>query len=191
MSDLPAPDVPEAATTTTSSGLEQAGGEAGRERERDAGRVAAGDGDARRAREALALHRAGRPGELGQAVGPRAGIRRVVEGRPGRLGLEPEVGAAVDDDDLVGQLRGERGRVAVRQREEDDVVAGQRVDGGRLEHAVGERDQVRVDAPEPFTGTAGRRDGADLELRVGEQQPEDLSSGVAARPRHCCPDHDA
>ena len=79
----------------------------------------------------------------------------------------------------------------MRQGEEDDVVAGQRVDGGRLEHAVRERDQVRVDAAEPFTRTAGRRDGSDLELRVGEQQPEDLASGVAARPRHCCPDHNA
>jgi hypothetical protein len=79
----------------------------------------------------------------------------------------------------------------VRQREEDDVMAGQRLEGGHLEHAVRERDQVRVDAPESFTRTAGRRDGADLELRVGEQQPEDLSSGVATRPRYCCPDHNA
>ena len=81
--------------------------------------------------------------------------------------------------------------MAVRQGEEDDVVARQRLEGGVLEHAAGQGDEVRVDAPESFTRTARRSDGPDLDLRVGEQQPEDLSSGVAARPRHCCPDHNA
>jgi hypothetical protein len=79
----------------------------------------------------------------------------------------------------------------VRQGEEGDVVSGQ--DGGRrvLEPSVSQRGQVRVDRPEELTRVATRRHGADLDVRVGEQEPEDLSSGVPARPRDCCPDHNA
>jgi hypothetical protein len=81
--------------------------------------------------------------------------------------------------------------VAVRQREEDDVVTRQGLGGRLREHPFGEGHEVRVDCPQPLACAAGRRDGPDLEVRVGEQQPEDLSSGVATRPRNCCPDHDA
>ncbi len=96
----------------------------------------------RRAREPLALHRAGRPGELGQAVGPRAGIRRVVEGRPGRLGLEPEVGAAVDDDDrrrAAAPRARPSGRAAGRGRRRRGRPASSTVVGSSTRSASGTR----------------------------------------------------
>ena len=65
----------------------------------------------------------------------------------GRVG-EPEVGAAVDDHHLVAELGRDRAGLAVRQREEDHVVAGERLGGGLLEDPVGQRDQVRLEAAE-------------------------------------------
>ena len=56
-------------------------------------------------RELLAL-----AGQLGQAVGPGAGVGAAVEPLPGRRVGEPEVGAAVDDDDVVAERGGELGR---------------------------------------------------------------------------------
>ena len=116
---------------------------------------------------------------------------RVVEGRPGIAGLEPEVGPAVDDDDVLGQLRGKGGRVAVRQGEEDHVVPGQGLGRGVLEPSSRQWRQLGMDRPEELTGAATRGHRPDLEMRVGEQEPEDLSAGIPARPRYCCPGHDA
>ncbi len=62
-----------------------------------------------------------------------------------RLGIaQPVVGAEVDDLHVRRQLRGDRGRLAVRQGEEDQVGAGQaaRVGGGEGQLEV---DQMRVD----------------------------------------------
>ena len=68
---LPAPLVPEAATTTRSSACTSPAATAGASDEGGDGRVAAGYGDPARALEQGAL-----AGELGQAVGPGAGVRR-------------------------------------------------------------------------------------------------------------------
>ena len=43
---------------------------------------------------------------------------------------EPEVGAAVDHERVVAEPGGEGTGLAVRQREEHHVVAGERLDGG-------------------------------------------------------------
>ena len=74
----------------------------------------------------------------------------------GRVG-EPEVGAAVDDHDVVAELGGELAGLAVRQAEEDDVVAGEGLERGRLEHPVGERDQVRLQGAERLARRWSRR----------------------------------
>ena len=101
-------------------GVDQAGGDGRGERQGGDGRVAAGDGDPAGAREHGAL-----VAELGQAVGPGAGVLAAVELLP-RVGVgEPEVGAAVDHHGVVAQLGGEGGGLPVRQGEEDDVVAGE------------------------------------------------------------------
>lgn len=58
--------------------------------------------------------------------------------------LEPEVGAGVDDQDVVAELFGDGCGRPVRQGEEDDVMTGQ-VGGGRVEHlGVRQRNQVRM-----------------------------------------------
>ena len=62
----PGAGVPDAATTTTSSGSTSPAASSGASAEGDRGRVAAGVGDPRRPRDALA-----RAGQLGQAVRPR------------------------------------------------------------------------------------------------------------------------
>ena len=68
----------------------------------------------------------------------------------------------------------------MRQAEEDDVVAGQHLGRGLLQHPVREREQVRLEAAEPRAGVGAAGERADLDLGVGEQQPEDLAAGVAA-----------
>ena len=75
----------------------------------------------------------------------------------------------------------------VGQREEDDVVAGEGLGRRVGEHAVGQRGEVRVDAAEPLPRRGSRRDGADLEVGVPEQEPQELTPGVPARTRDCRP----
>ena len=101
-----------------------------------------------------------------------------VEALPrGRVG-QPEVGAAVDDDDLLAQGLGDRTGLAVRQGQEDDVVATEDLGGGRLQDPVGQRHEVGLQHPEalPRVGATGER--ADLDVGVGQQETEDLTPGV-------------
>ena len=81
--------------------------------------------------------------------------------------------------------------MAVGQGEEDHVVPGQGLGRGVVEASSRKWRQLGMDRPEELTGAATRRHGADLDVRVGEQQPEDLPTGIPARPRYCCPGHDA
>jgi hypothetical protein len=60
-------------------------------------------------------------GQFGQAVGPGARVLTAVEPLPGRFAAEPETGAQVDHLGLLGKLRGQRGRLPVRQRHEHQV----------------------------------------------------------------------
>ena len=62
-------------------------------------------------------------GELGHAVGPGAVVVAAVERAQSASLVEPVVGAAVDDERVVVELRGDLAGLAVRQGEEDDVVA--------------------------------------------------------------------
>jgi hypothetical protein len=73
--------------------------------------------------------------------------------------------------------------VSVRQREHDGVVTREDVGSGGLEHPVGEWGEVRVHVRQGLPGASRRRDGTDLELRVRQEQPEDLATGVPARSR--------
>ena len=170
---LPAPLVPEAATTTRSSACTSPAATAGREDEGGDRRVAAGYGDPARSFELRTL-----AGQLGQAVGPRPRVVGAVELLPG-LGVgQPEVGAAVDDHGVVAELLGDRTGLAVRQGEEDDVVAGEGLGAGLLEHPVGQRHQVRLQHAEALARVGPAGEGADLDVGVAEQQAEDLAPGV-------------
>ena len=121
------------------------------------------------------------PGELGQPVGPGTRVRRAVELLP-VLGVgEPEVGAAVDHHDVVAELLGDRTRLAVRQRQEHDVVPAQRFRFRRsLQHPVGQRHQVGLERAEALAGVGPGGEGADLDLGMGQEQAQDLSPGVPA-----------
>ena len=68
----------------------------------------------------------------------------------------------------------------MRQGQEDDVVAGERLRAGLLEDPVGERHQVRLEATERLAGVAAGRQRADLDLGVAEQQAQQLTAGVPA-----------
>src|SRR4030095_11481544 len=81
-------------------------------------------------------------GQLRQAVWPGAGVLAPVPTCPGGRVVEPVVGTAVDDERVVGQLRGDGGGLPVRQREDDDVVAGEAPGVARLDLEVGEPRQV-------------------------------------------------
>jgi hypothetical protein len=167
--------------------LQETGREAGAQGEQGTGRVAARHRDAGGAAELLALAGAlGVHDELRQPVRPGPGVRGPVELVPLLGGVEPVVGAGVDHHGLRRQLRGDRGRGAVRQGEEDDVVAGEVLHRGVDEHPVGEGVQVRLQLPQPLARVGMGPHGPDLDLRVTGEDPQDLATGVAGCPRHCC-----
>ena len=126
-------------------GLDQPGGDQRRERQDRRDRVAAGVGDPRRGGDRGAL-----AGQLGQAVGPGAGVRRrrsTARRRRRRSAGGRRRGRRLRTDS--GSCGGQRAGRAVRQGEEDQVGVG-RASGRRLgEGQVGQRAQVRVDVARP------------------------------------------
>ena len=75
---------------------------------------------------------------------------------------QPVVGAAVDDEDVGAELGGQCVRLAVRQGEEDGVVPGEDLRGGRLDEPVGQRQQVRLVHAQPVAGAAVARSAAPM-----------------------------
>lgn len=113
-----------------------------------------------------------------------------VEPLPGARVGEPEVRAAVDDDDIRAELFGQGGRMPVRQTEEHHVMAGQRVQFGRLQDAVGQRQQMRMVFGQrgPGAGRSGECPDGQPAVREGgvpEKQTKHLPSGITAGPGHC------
>ena len=96
---------------------------------------------------------------------------------------QAEVGAAVDDHGVLPQLGGDGAGLAVGQAEEDDVVTAEGLGAGLLEHPVGQRHEVGLEDAEALTGVGAAREGADLDVGVGQEQPEDLAPGIAAGAR--------
>ena len=103
-------------------GRGQSGRERREQREARRRRVAARYGDAARAAQRVAG-----AGQLREAVRPRARVLAAVPARPGRGVGEAVVGTAVDHDDVVAERCGQLGGAAVRQRQEDDIVARERL----------------------------------------------------------------
>jgi hypothetical protein len=71
----------------------------------------------------------------------------------------------------------------VRQREEDDVVARERVVRGGLENPVRERREVGLVLAERRPGAGGSGQRADPDLGVPEEEAEQLTTGVSAGAR--------
>ncbi len=89
------------------------------------------------------------------------------------------VGAQVDDQHVVGQLRGHLAGRTVRQAEHHDVVAGERVGRGGFQDPVREATQVRLDLAEAGPGARVRGQGADLDEGVGRQEAQHLPARIA------------
>ena len=160
--------------------LDHARPDAGGQRQGHGRRVAAGSGDAAGPREPVAL-RARHARQLGDAVAPRAVVVAAVERRPVVGPLEPVVGAAVDDEGLGRELGGDGSGCPVRQCEEHDVVAGERLGRGLLQREVRVGAQVRLHRDERLAGVRVRRDGAHLEVGMVGEEAQDLPSGIAGR----------
>ena len=79
---------------------------------------------------------------------------------------------------LLRELCGELGRRAVRQGEEDHVVARQGLRGGRFHESIGQRHQVRLGITEATAHVGVPGHGPDLHLRMVEQQPEQLTARI-------------
>ncbi len=77
----------------------------------------------------------------------------------------------------------------MRQGEEDDVVPGERGRGRVLQHAVGQREQVRLVRPQARARAPARSESPDLHVRMRKQEPEEFSPGVPARPSYRYPRH--
>ena len=66
----------------------------------------------------------------------------------------------------------------MRQGQDDDVVPGEDLRLGGLDDAVRQGQQVRMVLTEPTAGGRGRGECADLHLRVGRKQAQNLTTGV-------------
>jgi hypothetical protein len=106
------------------------------------------------------------------------------------------VGAAVDDQGVGRELRGDRGGLPVRQRQDDDVVAGQVVGAARGDDHVGEGQEVGLQLTQASAGARVGVHPGEAEVRVAGQQPAHLPARVPGgagdpdRPRPSCA-HDA
>jgi hypothetical protein len=94
------------------------------------------------------------------------------------------VGTAVDDEAGIAELVGQRSRLAVRQGEEDDVVALQHLGRGLLEHHPPVGAQVTVHGSQLLARVGVRGDGSHLEIRMRAEQTQHLTAGVSAGSRN-------
>ena len=142
-------------------GIDEIGCYRGEERQHRRGRVAARHGDAPGVAQRVTMTR-----ELGQPVRPTAGMRRAVEALPRAGVAQPEIGATIHDQGLRAELFRQRGRMAVRQAQEDHIVAVEDGDLGGLQHPLGQWQQVRMVIGERGSGAPGGGQRADRQPSV-------------------------
>lgn len=94
------------------------------------------------------------------------------------------VGAHVDDEDVLAELGGDGGGLAVREREEHDVVAREDLGVGRLQGPPRERHEVRLQGAEELSGVGVAGQRADLHLGVREEQAQEFTARVSTRSGH-------
>jgi hypothetical protein len=71
----------------------------------------------------------------------------------------------------------------VREREEDQVSAGECLWRRVGKHQPGQRTQVRMDRVDALARVAVGRNGDEVEVGVSRQQPQEFAPGVPARAR--------
>ena len=100
----------------------------------------------------------------------------------GRVG-EAVVGAEIDDALGRVQLRSQCRGCTVRQREEDEIGAGE---GRRIrlgERQISDGAEVGVNVAHALPRVAVGGDGGDLQVRMRGDQPQQLTTGVATGSR--------
>ena len=105
-----------------------------------------------------------------------------LEGLPTQRIGEAVVGAAVQHQGLLPQFGREWPRGPVRQSQYHHIMAGQGRSRGGLQHPVGQRRQVWLVHPQAISGRGMCGERPDLYLRVVEQQPQHLTTGVTGGP---------
>ncbi len=175
---LPAPLGPTASTLTMSDGSITPAATPGARLRLTVLALQPGAAIRRRADEVLALL-APADGQFGHAVRPRLVEVAAVEPVPVGDRLEAMVGSGVDHERRVGEHVGEPAGLAVRQGEEDDVVAGEHVGSRLLQRQVRERAQVRLVLGEGLSRVRVRGHGADLDVGMCGEDPEDLAARIA------------
>jgi hypothetical protein len=93
---------------------------------------------------------------------------------------EPEVGSAVDHEDVVAEVLGDGGRLPMRQRKDHHVVTGERLHRGGGDSPIVQRHEVSVVLAERAACAGASGQGADLHLRVAHQQAQQLTPGISA-----------
>lgn len=76
------------------------------------------------------------------------------------------IGAAVDDQHVIGKLRRDGAGCAVRQCEEDHVGTGQRLGGRLAQGEVPQRREVGLHGGERLAGVLERGHRGDVEIRM-------------------------
>ena len=89
------------------------------------------------------------------------------------------IGAGVDDERRIGESVGVLAGLAVREREEDDVVPGEHLGRRRRQFEMSERPQVRLVLDERLPGVRMRGDGADVDVGMSCEDPKDLAARIA------------
>ena len=120
--------------------------------------------------------------QFGQTVGPGALVLGAVELLPGGGADEAVVGGEVDDERLgtrFFELGGDRAGLSVWEGEDDDIVAGEHLGGGLLDHEIGISGKMGLMSAERLAHGGMSAHRGDVEMRVSAQQPEDLSPGVS------------
>lgn len=152
---------------------------------RHCGDVAAWHGDTLRVYECFALLRAVSGEQLGQTIGPGALVLGAVELLPSSGTDEAVVGGEVDDERLgtrLFELGGNRSGLTVRESQDDDIVAGEHLGGGLLDHEIGISGKMGLMSAERLTHGGMSAHRGDVEMRVSAQQPEDLSPAYPVAP---------
>jgi hypothetical protein len=92
------------------------------------------------------------------------------------------------DKDRIGagllQFCCDLARLAVGQSQHYDVVTGESLGSGLFQDTAGQGGDVRMVLAKPLSGAGISGHHANLGLRVGRQQPQDLAAGVARGPGH-------
>ena len=120
------------------------------------------------------------PGELGQAVGPGAGVLAAVERLPGAGSVSRK--SAPQSMTTTSSPSARRSRPdwpCGRPRKTTSWPASVS-SVVSLEDPVGQRHQVRLERAEPLAGVGPAGEGADLDLGVAQQQAQHLTPGVPA-----------